>query len=288
MANKRLGRGLEALIPQMAETETPERMESLSEIEISKIRANPLQPRMEFNRERLEELKASITENGVIQPITVRKTSAGFELIAGERRFRAVTELGFDRVPAYIMDVKDDEHLLELALIENIQREDLNPIEVALAYQQLQKEYDLTQEVVAMKVGKDRATVANFIRLLKLPDAIQNSVRIGEIGMGHARAIMGLDARGDQMQVWKKCVKEGWSVRKVEQEVRGRSDKPASKMASGPKKSVYITEIEDRLRSRLGTQVKISVSKKGGRIEIAYFSNDDLDRLMDLFDSMSD
>jgi len=185
-----------------------------------------------------------------------------------------------------VMDVKDDEHLLELALIENIQREDLNPIEVALAYQQLQKEYDLTQEVVAKKVGKERATVANFIRLLKLPDAIQNSVRSGEIGMGHARAFMGLEARGDQMQIWKKCVKEGWSVRRVEQEVRNRSDKPSTQAAPGPKKSSHVSEIEDKLRSTLGTQVKVTVGKKGGRIDIAFYSNDDLDRLMELFDSM--
>ncbi|MCK5147077.1 ParB/RepB/Spo0J family partition protein [bacterium] len=288
MANKRLGRGLEALIPQMAENEASERRESLSDIKLTKIRANPLQPRMEFNRERLDELKSSISENGVIQPITVRKTAAGFELVAGERRFRAVTELGFDRIPAYVMEVKSDEHLLELALIENIQREDLNPVEVALAYQQLQKEYSLTQEDVARKVGKDRATVANFIRLLKLPDTIQNSVRIGEIGMGHAKAIMGLSSRGDQIQIWKRCIKDSFSVRKLEQEVRKQLDRSDDDNGSATKqkKSAFIVELEGRLRDKLKTQIKITTSKKGGRIEVAFYSNDDLERLMEMLDSI--
>ena len=287
MKNNRLGKGLEALIPQMAEDESPERRESLFEIEVSKIRVNPLQPRMEFDKARLEELKESIAENGVIQPVTVRKTAAGYELIAGERRFRAVSELGFDKIPAYVMEVRSDEHLLELALIENIQREDLNPIEVALAYQQLQKEYNLTQEVVAKKVGKDRATVANFIRLLKLPESIQSSVRTGEIGMGHARAIMGLSEPADQLVVWKRCVTEGWNVRRVEEEVRHRGEKPAKAAPTPVKKSAYVREIEDRLRAVLGTQVKVAAGKSGGRIEISYYSNDDLERLMELFDGLS-
>jgi len=282
MKTKRLGRGLDALIPQTNSDQESDVVESISEIKISSITANPYQPRTKFDKDSLEDLKNSIKENGVIQPVTVRKAGAGFELIAGERRFRAVQELGFKRIPAYVIEVGSEEKLLELALIENIQREDLNPIEVARAYKQLQQEYGLTQEQVSAKVGKDRATVANFIRLLKLPGNIQDSLKSGEISMGHARVLTGLKNEHVQIKLWKKIIKENWSVRKVEQEAQKLTEKKSDSVATVPQKNPYIDELEEKLRSRLGTQVKITPKSKGGKIEINYYSNDDLDRLMDI------
>jgi len=283
MKSRRLGRGLDALIPQISEEEKTDMGGSLFEVDIKKVRSNPSQPRAKFDRDRLEELKQSITENGVIQPITVRKADDGFEIIAGERRFRAVQDLGFDKIPAFIMDVSNEGQMLELALVENIQREDLNPIEVAKGYQQLQKEYGLTQEQVATKVGKDRATVANFIRLLKLSPQIQESLQKGEISMGHARTLMGLVSNSDQMQIWRKCVRQGWSVRKLEDVVREKAEGALKKQRKeSPQKFQPYVELEDKLRNVLGTQVKIRPSSKGGKIEIAYYSEDELERLIDL------
>jgi ParB family chromosome partitioning protein len=286
--SNRLGRGLEALIPQIP-PEEEKTNRALDTLPVSRIHTNPKQPRSVFDRQGLEDLKKSIVENGVIQPVTVRKTDGGFEIIAGERRLRAVVELGYERIPAYVMDVESEEKMLELALVENVQREDLNPIELAKAYDQLQTEYRLSQEEVAQKVGKDRATVANFIRLLKLPDVIQESLSKNEISMGHARAFMGLGSRSDQLKVWKKTLAKGWSVRKVEDEVRLQTEtaKQPGKPKSG-KRHPYFGEAEDRIRTALGTQVKIVASGKGGRIEIRYFSEEELDRLIELFQNIKD
>jgi ParB family transcriptional regulator, chromosome partitioning protein len=286
--SNRLGRGLEALIPQIS-PEEEKSSRALDTIPVSRIHTNPKQPRTVFDRQGLEDLKKSIVENGVIQPVTVRKTDGGFEIIAGERRLRAVVELGYERIPAYVMNVETEEKMLELALVENVQREDLNPIELAKAYDQLQTEYRLSQEEVARKVGKDRATVANFIRLLKLPDVIQDSLSKNEISMGHARAFMGLGSRSDQIKVWKKTLAKGWSVRKVEDDVRLQTEaaKQPGKPASG-KRHPYFGEAEDRIRTALGTQVKIVPSGKGGRIEIQYFSEEELDRLIELFHGIQD
>ncbi|MCD6115801.1 ParB/RepB/Spo0J family partition protein [bacterium] len=282
MKSKRLGRGLGALIPQNAEGEEQQSADSITDLALSLITVNPYQPRTEFDKKALEELKRSIKENGVIQPITVRRAEKGYELIAGERRYRAVLDLGFKRVPAYVMEVSSEEKLLELALIENIQREDLNPIEVAKAYKQLQEQYGSTQEEVAEKVGKDRATVANFIRLLKLPKDIQASLKVKEISMGHARALMGLKKERDQLKLWKKVLAQNWSVRKVEQEVQSFSEKKdAHEPSAHKRRDPYIDDIEERLRSCLGTQVRIKAGNKGGRIEIDYYTNDDLDRIIE-------
>lgn len=287
MKSKRLGRGLEALIPQMTPEELETRGESLSQVLVSQIQANPQQPRSVFDRQKLEELKQSILENGLIQPITVRSVTEGFELIAGERRLRAVQELGIRQIPAYVMEVESEEQLLELALIENIQRDDLNALEVAHAYDRLQKEYKLTQEAVAKKVGKDRATVANFIRLLKLPEPIQESLKKQEISMGHARAIMGLNSRSEQIQVWRRAVKDGWSVRRMEDAVRSFIEKPKTKPKSGTRfKEPALVSLEDRLRNILGSRVVIRPAGQGGKIEIAYFSQDDLERLMELLEQI--
>ncbi|MBN2102718.1 ParB/RepB/Spo0J family partition protein [bacterium] len=289
MKSKRLGRGLEALIPQITPEDEETRGESLNQIPVSLIKSNPQQPRLAFDRKKLDELKQSISENGLIQPITVRKADDGFELISGERRLRAVQELDVDMIPAYIMEVESEEKLLELSLIENIQRDDLNAIEVAHAYERLQKEYKLTQEEVAQKVGKDRATVANFIRLLKLPDKIQDSLKKEEISMGHARAIMGIASRGEQVQIWKKTVNGGWSVRKVEDAVRQMTEK-TEKEAAGLRimKNPAMQSLEDQLRTLLGTQVKIHQTGDRGKIEISYFSREDLDRLVELLKKIGD
>jgi ParB family chromosome partitioning protein len=283
--NKRLGRGLEALIPQMSEEEEALQGKSLADIDVAKINANPLQPRTRFDSKSLDDLKQSILENGVIQPVTVRRIDGGYELVAGERRLRAVRDLGFKKVPAFVINVDSEDKMLELALVENVQREDLNAMELAKAYESLQGEYGLTQEEVAKKVGKDRATVANFIRLLKLPDPIQESLRKDEIAMGHARALMAISSRSDQMRLWKKAAATGWSVRKTEDEVRKHLESADRKKAPPPpKRSPHVEEIENRLRRLFSTQIRIRGGGKGGKIEIDYYSNDDLDRILELLE----
>jgi len=288
MKPKRLGKGLEALIPQVSPEDEETRGDVLFEVAVDKVHANPFQPRTQFDRDSLEELKQSVLENGIIQPITVRRNNGGFELIAGERRLRAVQELGYSKIPAFVMDVKSDDQMLELALVENIQREDLNPIEQAEAFQRLMKTYGLTQETVAKKVGKDRATVANFIRLLKLPEEIQQSLRRAEISMGHARALGGLSTAAAQISVWKKVLKQGWSVRKVEDVVREEQEKgtQTKKPESKAKRAPYLVETEDELRTILGTQVKIKPGSRGGKVEVSYYSDEDLERIVELFQSI--
>ncbi|MBN2030121.1 ParB/RepB/Spo0J family partition protein [bacterium] len=288
MKHKRLGRGLEALITQSSPDEEDHLDETLCKVDVSKIHPNPYQPRRDLDRDELEKLKQSIRENGVIQPIAVRKVDGEFELIAGERRLRAVQELGFQEIPAFVMDVVSEDQMLEMALVENIQREDLNPIELAKAYHRLQKEYGLTQEAIAQKVGKDRASVANFIRLLKLPDIIQKSLEKEEISMGHARALMGLPQEGLQIRIWKKLVKRGWNVRKIEEIVRDQLEKDEKgKESKIREKSSYLVDIEDKLRVILGTQIHIQQMARGGKIEISYFSNEDLERIIELIQQIS-
>lgn len=281
MASKRLGKGLRALIPDIPEEETEDRKSSIREIEVPKIRPNPFQPREKFDETALEELKNSIAEKGIIQPITVRPVDDGFELIAGERRLRAVTSLQLETIPAYVLNVESDEDMLELSLIENIQRENLNPIDIARAYNRLLVECQLTQEAVSKRVGKERSTVANFLRLLKLPDHIQESLKFGELNMGHARALITIDNPELQNEIWEKIVKKNLSVREVERLAK----KGPKKKESTPKnqeKPFFILEAEDKLRTSLATQVRIKHGKKGGNIEIEYYSDDDLERLLDI------
>lgn len=281
MADKRrLGRGLSALIPDFSETKEYE-VERMSEIRVAEISNNPFQPRDTFDPESLNELKQSISQNGIIQPITVRHHGAGYQLISGERRLRAVRDLGFEKVPAFILTIEKDEEMLELALIENIQRENLNPIAVANAYDRLITECRLTQELVAQKVGKNRTSVTNLLRLLKLPAKIQESLQKGEITMGHARALLGIQDEKAIIDLWVRVVQKNLSVREVEALVRQGFDasgdiaKPKKKV----KKSPLILDLEDKLRELLGTQVRVVPKKEGGKIEIDYYSNDDLDRV---------
>ncbi len=281
MASKRLGRGLRALIPDIPEEESEERISSIREIEVHKIKPNPFQPRENFDEAALEELKNSIAEKGIIQPITVRRVDDGYELIAGERRLRAVTALNFESVPAYVLEVHSDEEMLELSLIENIQREDLNPIDIARAYNKLLVDCNLTQEAVAKRVGKERSTVANFLRLLKLPPMIQESLRNGQLDMGHARALITIEDEELQKSIWEKIIKDHLSVRDVERLVK-QTAKKKTKEADQPVKSLFVIEMEERLRNKFGTQVKINLKKKGGNIEIEFYSEEELERLLEI------
>ncbi len=286
MVNKqRLGKGLSALIPDFSESDEY-RTDKFSEIRVTEISSNPFQPREEFDPELLDELKQSIAEKGIIQPITVRHYGGKYQLISGERRLRAVRELGFGRIPAYVLKIERDEELLELALIENIQREDLNPVDEAKGYERLIKECNLTQEQVAQKVGKDRSSVTNFLRLLKLPLEIQKSLKNGEVSMGHARALLAVDDLRQQIKLWKLVVKRNYSVRKVEELVKSASSERASLPPNTkPRKSALILDVEDKLREILGTQLRIYPKKEGGKIEIEYYSDEDLDRIFSILTS---
>ena len=291
MPKKALGRGLRALIPDEGfvsvskdEAEEQAPVGSIGSLPIEKIRPNPFQPRKEFDETALEELKNSILENGVIQPVTVCRDGDGYQLISGERRLRAVTLAGFKFIPAYVIEAHDDSSKLELALIENIQREDLNAIEVALALKSLTTKCNLTQEEIAQKVGKNRSTVSNFLRLLKLPLQIQDSIRNREISSGHARALVNLPGEQQQLKVWKQILSHQLSVRQTEALVnRMFKDQSKPLQPASSERSSHLLELESFLRNNLATKVRI-VEKKGGKgeIHIQYFSNDDLERLLEL------
>jgi ParB family chromosome partitioning protein len=287
MAVKRLGKGLGALIPDFSENQV-QQSERLRDIEVSRVVPNPFQPRETFDPITLAELKQSISQNGVIQPITVREVDSGYQLIAGERRLRAVRDLGLERIPAYVLQVSTDAEMIELSLIENIQRENLNPIDEANGYQTLITKCNLTQDEVAKKVGKDRSTVTNFLRLLKLPDQIQESLIVGEITTGHARALLGLASASEQLSLWKKVVSNKYSVRQVEDLVKKKDDRPVKK--SEPRKSgnPFLREIEDRFRTVLGTQVRILENSKAGsgKIEIEFYSKADIERILELLEQV--
>ncbi|MCL5268588.1 MAG: ParB/RepB/Spo0J family partition protein [Bacteroidetes bacterium] len=299
-SNVRLGRGLDALIKRESVaiigpsegTSQPE-ASSISKIGVRKIRANKFQPRKEFAREGLEELKSSIRENGLIQPITVRRVENGmFELISGERRLRAVTELGLEEIASYVLEITSDTKMLELALTENLQREDLNAIEVATGYQRLIDECSLTQEQVAGRVGKDRATVANFLRLLRLPAEIQKSLISGAISAGHARALLAISDQEEMLRLFKKVVQNNLSVRQVEREVRhllGKSSKqavlhpPRDGSSTSSAQDATILDLTDRLRRHLATKVKINYSDNhAGEIRIEFYADGDLERIIEL------
>ncbi len=282
MADKRpaLGRGLSALIP----TSQPAAREAPSEVDLDLLAPNPYQPRIAFDEERLDELTQSIRANGVIQPILVRRRDGRFEIIAGERRWRAAQRAGLLKVPVVVRDVPDDK-LLQVALIENIQRENLNPIDEAQAYQRLMDEFQLTQEALATAVGKQRSTVANFLRLLRLPSAVRGQVAAGDLSMGHARAILALEREEDQVSTAREVVQRGFSVRDTELLVKRIGERlaapaPTPKPAPPPT-DVHTRQAEDRLKLSLGTRVRIRRSGKGGVIEIEFVSEDELQRLFE-------
>ena len=282
MATKRLGKGLEALIrPQSQDIVLPA---GVTTIPISKIKRNPHQPRKYFDSKSLDELSASIKEKGVVTPITVRSFENQYILIAGERRLRASKLAKKKNIPAYILEVIDESEMMEVALIENIQRENLNPIEESEAYAVLQSKFNLSQSQIAKTVGKNRSTITNALRLLQLPGEIKKSLRNNQISAGHGRAILAMKTKQGMLKLWQMIIKLGLSVRGAENVAKDKT-KPndLSKSSRSKPKNKSIRQLEDELISILGTKVQLShKGKKGGSIQINYFSNDDLERILDL------
>ncbi len=288
-----LGRGLGALLkdndrlgadpPVRQQAQVPS-LSGMTDVDINLIEVNPYQPRTHFDREALQELADSIRTQGIIQPITVRKMDNGsYQLIAGERRLQASKLIGLPRIPAYIRTA-NDQQMLEMALIENIQRENLNAIEIALSYQRLMHECNLKQEELGDRVGKNRTTVNNYMRLLRLPPSIQASVRDNQVSMGHARALITIESPEVQLRLFDKIIEEGWSVRKVEEEVRKLSLLPSGKEKHPVKNSVRqeIKTLQFRLSSLVGSKVSVkSDENRKGEIRIPFASKEELDRILD-------
>jgi len=283
VATKRLGKGLEALIRPFEETQT-EKPSGITEVLISKIKANPNQPRKDgFDKVSLAELAASIKEKGIITPITVQEIENGYMLVAGERRWRASKIAGLKKIPTYILKVADEAELMELGLIENIQRENLNAIEEAEAYAVLQSEFKLNQSTIAKAVGKKRVTISNSLRLLNLPAEVKSSLRKGEISAGHGRAILAMKTPAAQGKLWNRIINEKLSVRAAEDIVKGKALKHSKQKKKPIRKSPpAVRMLENELIGLLGTKIRIFHKGKSGRIEIEYFSDDDLERILDL------
>ena len=286
MATKRLGKGLDALIRPQKEQAVLSA--GVSTISISKIRKNPHQPRKNFDQKTLEELAASIQEKGVITPVTVRLDKEGYILIAGERRLRASKLAKQKEIPAYIIEVTDESEMMEVALIENIQRENLNPIEEAEAYAVLQGEFDLAQIDIAKSVGKIRSTITNSLRLLQLPTEIKKSVRDNKISAGHGRAILAMKTHSGMLGLWRKILNRNLSVRGAEAIVKAKEDsKLTEKKLNLKKKNAAVQKLEDEMIAILGTKVRLNhKGKNGGSIVVNYFSDDDLERILDILRSV--
>ncbi|NII85365.1 ParB/RepB/Spo0J family partition protein [Pedobacter riviphilus] len=292
-----LGRGLSALLDDSESAHPPkqqvnavsetEQIGNISHVSLTEVETNPYQPRTEFDQVALNELADSIKVQGLIQPITVRKLAANkYQLISGERRFRASKLAGLTQIPAYIRSA-NDQQMLEMALIENIQRENLNAIEVALSFQRMIDEVGLKQEQLGERVGKNRTTVTNYLRLLKLPPAIQASIRDQKISMGHARALINVDGVDKQLFIHQEILEKGLSVRKVEELVRNLQHVPLKASEKSKEKAVSFQyqKLQDDLASKFATRVKLKVSQNGkGAIEIPFMSDDDLNRILELLD----
>lgn len=280
MKSSHLGRGLDSLLGHTEELQ-PEPQQTL-EIPVSKVRPNPNQPRQEFDHDALSELVESVTRNGVLQPIIVRALEDGYELIAGERRWRAAQQAGLATIPAIVRPASDNESL-ELSLIENIQRQDLNPMEQAKAYKNLIERFGLTQEEAAARLGKKRSSVANILRLLDLPADIQDAVSRGTLSMGHARAILALPERSEQLRLAARIQRDDLSVRQTEQIVNDRLKRARSTTERAEPKPAHITDLEAKLREALATRVTILPHKHddGGRIVVDFFTKDDFQRLLE-------
>jgi ParB family chromosome partitioning protein len=287
---KRLGRGLEALLGS-ASREQAEASGALRELPVGSVLPNPLQPRTHLNEAELAELAASIEASGLLQPVIVRPRNGRYELIAGERRWRAVQRLGWVKIPAIVKDV-DDRTLLTLALIENLQRDDLTAIDEASGYHRLGSEFQLGQAEIARLVGRDRSTVANLLRLLKLPDEVKQLIQDGKLAEGHARALLGVADEKEQVGLAREAAEQGWSVREVEARAKGNggpspaaSAAPALAPSRSPQRmpSADVRRVEDALRKRLGTDVRLTSRRRGrGFLSISYYSNDDLARVLEL------
>lgn len=277
--NKRgLGRGLGALL-----SATPGAEDTLVDVPLDEIEPNPNQPRKTFESKTLEELAASIRASGVIQPVIVRPSAGGYQLIAGERRWRAARQAGLERIPAIVRDATDAQSL-ELALVENLLREDLNPMEQAEAYQKLLADFGWSQEDLARRIGCDRSSIANCLRLLKLPEDIQADLRAARLTMGHARALLALTSLADQLKLRDEILAHDWSVRTTEESVRARAEVAEKRRASprGRRRSAELTALEESLQRALMTRVRITGNERKGRIEVGYATADELDRLAGL------
>ncbi len=275
---KALGRGLDALIPEVSAVmpDTIGKQDSVAYLNVNDILPNRYQPREDFNQEKLEELITSIKEKGVVQPLLVRRAGDKYELIAGERRLRALKSLGINKAPVILKDV-DDVGAIELALIENIQREDLNPIEEAHAYKRLTDEFGFTQEKIAQTIGKDRSSITNALRLLNLPLEIQRHLTQDQISAGHARAILSVNGLQQQLNLCKKIINKGLSVREAEALTSPQLKRhPRAKIA----KDQHLIQLEERLQNALGTKTRIHHGKKRGKIIIEYYSVEDLERVI--------
>jgi ParB family chromosome partitioning protein len=272
-----LGKGLNALIT----SNLIEEGEQVKEVSISEIRPNPYQPRKEFEQSAIDELALSIKEHGIIQPLIVRKSIKGFELVAGERRLRAAKATGLKQVPV-VVKAYTDQQLMEIALIENLQRENLNPLEKAEAYEKLIAHHEYTQEQLAQKIGKSRPHVANMLRLLQLPEKIRKMVSTSELSMGHARALLTLDKEQVQLQLAKDVMEKGLSVRQLEELVKQLNVSRETKKKKTAKTEPVLIEMEEWLRSHFGTSVKIKKGTKRGKIEIDFYSQEDLQRILDI------
>ena len=287
---KRLGRGLEALLGPVSR-EQAEASGALRELPMASVKPNPYQPRSSMDETQLDELVASIQASGLLQPVVVRPKGNGYELIAGERRWRAAGRLGWAKIPAVIKEV-DDQTLLTLALIENLQRDNLSPMDEAAGYQRLGAEFKLPQSEIARVVGRNRATVANLLRLLQLPPEVQALVHERRLSEGHARALLSLAEPAGMIALAHQAVEEGWSVREMEARVRG--DAPSASAAAAPEAprrarpagravTADVKRIEDALRKHLGTDVRVTTRRRGrGFLTLSYYSNDDLARLLEL------
>ena len=278
---KGLGKGLNALFNSGEISKD----EIVREIKVRELRPNPYQPRKSFRLEAIEELKQSIMEHGILQPIIARKSIKGYEIVAGERRYRAAKEADLKTVPVVVRELSEQQ-MMELAILENLQREDLNPIEEAAAYQTLLEKLELTQEQLANRLGKSRPHIANHVRLLSLPEGIRRYISDGEISMGHGRALLGLKKKEMLKPVADKVLKEGMNVRQLEQYIHQLNDTVSreTKPKKQEKKDIFIKQRETSLRERLGTSVTIKQSKKKGKIEIEFFSKEDLERILNLID----
>ena len=284
MSSKNLGRGIEALISSDVENKVKEKNDpGVNYIKVSDVRPNPNQPRRNFDSKALIELSNSISEKGIITPITIRQLDKGYEIIAGERRWRAAKKAKLKSIPAYVLHIESEAEMMEVALIENIQRENLNAIEEAEGYAVLNRKYDLSHEDIAKAIGKKRTTIANALRLLKLPLEIRKSIRDGKISAGHGRAILQKKTTASMRRLWHKIVKESLSVRKAEALVKQKRKKKSKGLVIS---KVPTKAIENELVEIFGTKVKLKPAQIGGSIEIIYFSDDDLERIIDLLQSI--
>jgi ParB family chromosome partitioning protein len=283
---KRLGRGLEALLGPVSR-EQAEASGALRELPMTSLRPNPFQPRTSIDEAELTDLANSMRASGLLQPIIVRPRDAGYELIAGERRWRAAERLGWPRIAAVVKEV-DDRTLLTLALVENLQRDDLSPIDEASGYHRLGEEFELAQAEIARVVGRDRSTVANILRLLQLPPDVQAMVHEKRLSAGHARALLGFSGADRQLALATEAIEQGWSVREIEGAVAGTRAAPRAAKRGGGQPAVRgvtadVKRVEDALRKRLGTDVRVTARRRGrGFVTISYYSNDDLSRLLEL------